>query len=137
MTSANNTDVEVPVGIVWDDLDSNAKLRAHVWKVLRQRVLEWEERGAYWHDRAGECCAGIDFDPFDDESDAFFLFKMWDDCLQLYKLEPGGDYMLTITCSTQTIPGSVGQRAPTVAQAMFRATVHYLHKKRIKWRPSV
>ena len=81
--------------------------------------------------------AGIDFDPFDDESDAFFLFKMWDDCLQLYKLAPGGDYMLTITCSTKNVPGSVGQRAPTVAKAMFRATVHYLHKKHIKWRPSL
>jgi hypothetical protein len=79
----------------------------------------------------------VDFEPFDDESDAFFLFKMWDDCLQLYKLSPGGDYMLTITCSTKNVPGSVGQRAPTVAKAMFRATVHYLHKKHIKWRPGV
>lgn len=137
MTQHNGDDVEVPLGIVWADLDSNEKLRAHVWKVLRERVLAWEERGAYWLDREGECMAGIDFDPFDDESDAFFLFKMWDDCLQLYKLAPGGDYMLTITCSSNAVPGSVGQRAPTVARAMFRATVHYLHKKHIKWRPSV
>ena len=78
-----------------------------------------------------------EFNPFDDEAHACFLFKMWDDCLQLYKLEPGGDYLLTITCSTKNVPGSVGQRAPTVARAMFRATVHYLHKKHIKWRPSL
>jgi len=134
----NGADVEVPLGIVWEDLDSNDKLIDHVWKVLRQRVLEWELRfDNCYVNRAGTVCADLDFDPFRDEACAFFLFKMWDDCLQLYKLEPGGDYMLTITCSTNAVPGSVGQRAPTVARAMFRATVHYLHKKRIKWRPSV
>ncbi len=133
----NGTDVDVPVGIVWEDLDSNDKLRAHVWKVLRQRVLAWELLKGDFYDRNGVLQVAEDFDPFDDEADAFFLFKLWDDCLQLYKLEPGGDYMLTITCSTKNAPGSVGQRAPTVAQAMFRATVHYLHKKHIKWRPAL
>lgn len=134
----NGADVEVPLGIVWEDLDSNKKLRAHVWRVLRERVLEWELINRnYYHDRAGELMCDVEFDPFDDDADAFFLFKMWDDCLQLYKLAPGGDYMLTITCSSKSVPGSVGQRAPTVAKALFRATVQYLHKKRIKWRPSV
>ncbi len=130
-----DADIHTPVEFDWDVLDTNDKVIEHVWKVLRERVLEYEQSGAYWVDREHELQAGIDFDPFRDEADAFFLFKMWDDCLQLYKLEPGGDYMLTITCNTQTIPGSVGQRAPTVAKALFRATVHYLHKKRIKWRP--
>jgi len=133
----NGTDVEVPLGLVWDDLDSNEKLLAHVWKVLRERVLEWELVNGDFYGRDGELKVAQDFEPFDDEADAFFLFKLWDDCLQLYKLAPGGDYMLTITCSTKNVPGSVGQRAPTVAKAMFRATVHYLHKKHIKWRPGV
>lgn len=134
MPGRNGT--ETLADLDWDVLDTNDKLIDHVWKVLRQRVLEWEERGAYWTDRAQELQAGIDFDPFRDEADAFFLFKMWEDCVQLYRLNPD-DWLVTITCSTQTVPGSVGQRAPTVARAMFRSTVAYLHKKRIKWRPGV
>lgn len=118
----------------WEAVEANRAQVDHVWKVLRERVLEWELAPQGYFDREGQFRVAAGFRPFSNERDAFELFQYWDDCVQIYKLSAGGDYLATIDASTSQISRSVAKRAPTLAQSMLRGTIAYLAKKRIKWR---
>lgn len=117
----------------WRELESTEQ-QAHLWRVLRERVLEltFDEFG--YHDSGGEVLFPTGFSPFTVETDAFALFQYWDECVQIYKLGPKGDYLVQLVASTTQIKRTVGHRAPTVRQSLFRGTCEYMAKKRIKWR---
>lgn len=120
--------------IEWTELENDVNQRAHLWRVLRERVLELALSESGYSDRDGKIIFPVGFQPFSRETDAFTLFCYWDSCVQIYKLEPKGDYLVQLVERRAPYISAVGVRAPTVRQSLFRTTVEYMAKKRIKWR---